>query len=201
MKTQSFVLSIFTILFLSVTAFAQQSKTENIKVWGNCGMCKKTIETAAKEAGATEANWSTETKVLAVSYKGADNKKIQQAIANAGYDTQDFTAPDAVYEKLHECCKYDRKNAAPKTAAAAEKCCDGKDCCKDGKCTMGKDCCKAGSDCCKDGKCVKGGSCCKDGKAMASCCKDGKCEKCAKGEMADCCKDGKSCKETGCCKA
>ncbi len=153
------------------------------------------------EAGATEANWSTETKVLAVSYKGADNKKIQQAIANAGYDTQDFTAPDAVYEKLHECCKYDRKNAAPKTAAAAEKCCDGKDCCKDGKCTMGKDCCKAGSDCCKDGKCVKGGSCCKDGKAMASCCKDGKCEKCAKGEMADCCKDGKSCKETGCCKA
>lgn len=173
MKTQSFLLSLFAVLFISVSAFAQQSKTENIKVWGNCGMCKKTIETAAKEAGATEANWNTETKILAVSYKGGDNKKIQQAIANAGYDTQDFTAPAAAYDKLHECCKYDRKNTESKASAAGDKCCDG----KDGKCA----------------KCAKG--------EKADCCKDGKCDKCAKGEKADCCKDGKSCKETGCCKA
>ncbi len=185
-------------------------------------MCKKTIETAAKDAGATEANWNTETKVLAVSYTGSsNNQKIQKAIAAAGYDTQDFTAPDDVYNKLHECCKYDRKGATPSksgmTAAAAAACCDGKDCCKDGKCDMGKDCCKAGSDCCKDGKCVKhaqGGKamdCCKDGKCekhakgdkAMDCCKDGKCEKHAKGDKAsaDCCKDMKACADNGCCKA
>jgi hypothetical protein len=205
MKTQSLILSFFTILFISTSVFAQKTSTETIKVWGNCGMCKKTIETAAKEAGATEANWSTETKVLTVAYgSGSTNQKVQKAIAAAGYDTQDLTAPDEAYNKLHECCKYDRKNA-PKGIAVAkmDKCCDGKDCCKDGKCTMGADCCKEGSNCCKDGKCMKAGDCCKD---MAACCKDGKCEKCVKGEkgsktMADCCKDMTACKDKGCCKA
>jgi hypothetical protein len=204
MKTQSFILSLCTLLFISFSAFAQKAKTENIKVWGNCGMCKKTIETAAKGAGATEANWNTETKVLAVSYTGSsNNQKIQKAIAAAGYDTQDFTAPNEAYNNLHECCKYDRKSAAPSGAAApTEKCCEGKDCCKDGKCTMGKDCCKEGSDCCKDGKCMKGADCCKAGNDMATCCKDAKCEKCVKGDKSiDCCKDMKACTEKGCCKA
>ena len=204
MKTQSFVLSLFTLLFLSVSAFAQKAKTENIKVWGNCGMCKKTIETAAKGAGATEANWNMETKVLAVTYSGSNNQKIQKAVAASGYDTQDFTAPDEAYFKLHECCKYDRKNASTQaTASATEKCCDSKDCCKDGKCTMGKDCCKDGGDCCKDGKCVKAGAdCCKQhdkATAGAACCKDGKCGSECKDSAS--CKDHKACTDKGCCKA
>jgi hypothetical protein len=221
MKTQSFLLSLFSLLFISFSAIAQTAKTDNIKVWGNCGMCKKTIETAAKDAGATEANWNMETKVLAVSYtSSSNNQKIQKAVAASGYDTQDFTAPDEAYNKLHECCKYDRKaatSAKPGVTATGSSCCDGKDCCKDGKCEMGKDCCKAGGDCCKDGKCVKhaqGGKamdCCKDGKCekhakgdkAMDCCKDGKCEKHAKGDKAsaDCCKDMKACANNGCCKS
>jgi hypothetical protein len=184
MKTQSFILSLFSLLFISFASIAQTAKTENIKVWGNCGMCKKTIETAAKDAGATEANWNTETKILAVSYtSSSNNQKIQKAVAASGYDTQDFTAPDEAYNKLHECCKYDRKAATPAksgAAAAGSACCDGKDCCKDGKCV----------------KHAKGD------KAM-DCCKDGKCEKHAKGDKAsaDCCKDMKACTQNGCCKA
>jgi hypothetical protein len=221
MKTQSFFLSLFSLLFISFASIAQTAKTENIKVWGNCGMCKKTIETAAKEAGAAEANWNTETKILAVSYTSTSNsQKIQKAVAASGYDTQDFTAPDEAYNKLHECCKYDRKGATPAKSgatAAGSACCDSKDCCKDGKCEMGKDCCKAGGDCCKDGKCVKHAQgaksmdCCKDGKCekhakgdkAMDCCKDGKCEKHAKGDKAsaDCCKDMKACTVNGCCKA
>ncbi len=112
MKTLNiFSVILFCILAIN-TSFAQNAtKNETIKVWGNCGMCKTTIEKAAKSAGAKTANWNDENKELKVSY--ALNKttatKIQQAIANVGYDTQDFTANNAVYNKLHGCCKYDRK--------------------------------------------------------------------------------------------
>lgn len=122
MKAQSIFLSVF-VLLASFTVNAQTAaKKETIKVWGNCGMCKKTIEKAAIAGGATTANWNTETKVLAVSFdaKTTDNKKIQQSVAASGYDTQDFTASNEAYDKLHECCKYDRK---PDTPAAKK---DGK---------------------------------------------------------------------------
>jgi len=162
MKKQSIFLGLFALLFISLTGFAQKSKntSENIKVWGNCGMCKKTIETAAKSVGVTEANWNEETKILAVSYNPskADNKKIQKAIAAVGYDTQDFTAPDDAYFSLHECCQYDRKpnvgiaQQAVTLTTSSEKagCCDME------KCGKEKDCCKEGTNCCKDGKSEKG---------------------------------------------
>ena len=44
MKTILSTLVLFIILSSSATA----QKNEEIKVWGNCGMCKKVIETAAK---------------------------------------------------------------------------------------------------------------------------------------------------------
>jgi hypothetical protein len=195
------------LILMAVSTAAQKLNDEQIKVWGNCGMCKKTIETAAREAGAGTASWNEDTKVLAVSFDPArtDAKRIQLAVAASGYDTQDFTAPTVAYDKLHGCCKYDRKPAAVIAQVAAMtgddkgKCCTmadcGKstDCCKGMKCCEGKacakddKCCKPGNDCCKGGKCEKGKACCKDNKcgtANASksepmaCCKDGKCEKC-----------------------
>ncbi len=187
MKTNHIILSVIS-LFLCSTLFAQ--KKETVKVWGNCSMCKKTIETAAKSSGASEADWNTETKILSVSYNGEKTNlaKIEQAVAISGYDTKNFTAPDSAYNKLHSCCQYDRKvvagtvsNVSLTTAAKSEDCCtDDKgvktmDCCKDGKCTM--------TDCCKDGKCTMD----KDGK-MADCCKDGKCTPGKDGKSADCCK-------------
>lgn len=101
-------------LFFSVNSFAQ--KTEEIKVWGNCGMCKKTIEAAAVKAGAKTANWKKDSKVLSVEFKEkkTDIQKIQQAIANAGYDTQDIAATAEAYGNLAECCQYPRKGAEKK---------------------------------------------------------------------------------------
>jgi periplasmic mercuric ion binding protein len=167
MKTQKFILSFCCILFCSAWTFAQESnpanadKKETIKVWGNCGMCKKTIETAAKKAGATTADWSTETRMLAVAYNPAksSNQKIQKAVAAAGYDTKDFTASDETYNKLHFCCQYDRKSSDTSTAAVNAACCDtekcGKDssCCKDAKCCEGKDVCKDTAACKEKGCC------------------------------------------------
>lgn len=168
MKTQSLFASLLMMLIFSTASFAQK-KTEDIKVWGNCGMCKKTIETAAKSAGAADANWNTETKVLTVSYnaKKTDQKKIQEAVAASGYDTQDMTAPKEAYDNLHGCCKYDRKVTTAQVASGNKSAC-GMENCKMENCdhAKGKDCCKEkncenGKACCKDGKCEKGKACCK----------------------------------------
>ena len=112
MKTLNIYAAILFSIFAINFSYAQTSvKKETIKVWGNCGMCKTTIEKAAKKAGATAANWNEENKELQVSYavNKTSSNKIQQGIANAGYDTQDFTAATKVYNKLPACCQYDRK--------------------------------------------------------------------------------------------
>lgn len=112
MKHLIIIIIAVSAVLLSSKTFAQDVNTDTVKVWGNCGMCKKTIEKAAKSAGAKTANWNGELQQLIVSYKSdkTSNTKIQQAIAESGYDTQDFTAPDDAYNKLHGCCQYDRKS-------------------------------------------------------------------------------------------
>ncbi|MFM9909638.1 MAG: heavy-metal-associated domain-containing protein [Chitinophagaceae bacterium] len=179
MKMQSIMLSIAFLFVFGNSSISQTVKKENIKVWGNCGMCKKTIETAAAKAGAGAANWNTETKILQVSYNSrkTSSEKIQQAIAAAGYDTKDLTAPDAAYTNLHACCQYDRK--ADESNVKKDACCTNDKCSKDG---------------CKDMDCCKGKDCCSS-KEDAACCKNGACDK-----NKECCKDGATCKEKGCCK-
>src|SRR5215212_7292316 len=152
MKTLQLFLVSF--LLMSATTFAQ-TKTEDIKVAGECGTCKKKIESAAKKAGASYAVWNVDTKQLTVKYTSSSTNtaKIEQAIANAGYDTPGFKATEAAYNKLDDCCKYER-------AASA----DSKTCCDSKKC--------AEESCMKDGKCSKDMSCCKDsGCDQKDCCK------------------------------
>jgi copper chaperone CopZ len=107
--------------FLGSGAYAQMtdhskmnmtsSKTETIKVSGNCGMCKDRIEAAAKVEGVTKADWNKDTKLLTLVYNPAKVKSddVQKKVAAVGHDTEKFKAPDAVYAKLPGCCKYDRK--------------------------------------------------------------------------------------------
>lgn len=135
MKTQ--ILLFVSFLFFSFSSIAQEKK-EDIKIWGNCGMCKTRIEKAAKEAGASYASWSSETKMLSVKYDAAttSNAKIQKGIAAVGHDTQDEIAADDVYNKLPGCCKYKRKQVAESSkkeelnsssSSAATKSCCSKD--------------------------------------------------------------------------
>lgn len=87
------------------------TKTETFEVNGNCGMCRNTIQKAAKKAGAQTAEWNMETHKLKVKYNPAktDLAAIQKKIAEAGYDNVGATATDESYEQLHSCCKYVRK--------------------------------------------------------------------------------------------
>ncbi|MBL7731839.1 MAG: hypothetical protein JNM88_11730 [Chitinophagaceae bacterium] len=179
---------------------AAQATTESFKVSGNCGMCKTKIEKAAKDAGATEANWDQESKMLTVTYSSSttNTAKIQKKVAGVGYDNAGFKASLESYKKLHGCCQYDREDNAAKTSCCSEKCSDKCEM-KDGKCTdmaacKEKGCCgghEGKMDCCKDGKCTKAGhdgkDCCKGHEGKMDCCKDGKCS--MPGHSGkDCCK-------------
>lgn len=97
--------------FLTVSIFTYAQAPTTIKVSGNCGSCKKHIEKAAKDAGATNASWDKVTKLLTVSFDATktNTDKIETAIAGAGYDTEHKEATQEAYKKLDECCQYDRK--------------------------------------------------------------------------------------------
>jgi mercuric ion binding protein len=124
MKTQKIFLSAFLLFGSFITAFAQKGnpapglKTETIKVWGNCGMCKKKIEKAAYSKNVTAANWDEDTKMLVIRYRSGatSSDAVQEAIASAGYDTEKFTASDEAYNKLNSCCQYGRKKTADSTS-------------------------------------------------------------------------------------
>ncbi len=141
MRTLKLFSVITAFMLISSSLFAQKDnvrfKETSFKVWGNCEMCKTTIEKAAKSAGATEAEWSPETKMITVKYV-VDNStsldKIQSTIASKGYDTEAFKGSDAAYKKLHACCQYERKANTVKAAAdkkEASCCSKDKDKCKD----------------------------------------------------------------------
>lgn len=107
------ILSVIAIALLTTsTSFAQikNSKTETIKVYGNCGMCKTKIEKAGTTKNVSKIVWNEETNMATVTYdtKKTTTDAILKKIALVGYDSDSFLAPDAVYAKLPGCCKYDR---------------------------------------------------------------------------------------------
>ncbi len=85
---------------------------EMFKVAGSCEMCKERIEeTALGLPGVNSAEWNVDSKEFHVTFN-ADKTKlndIHKAIAAVGHDTELFSAPDDVYNNLHQCCKYTRK--------------------------------------------------------------------------------------------
>ena len=143
----------FLLMTVATISFAQ-TKTESFNVSGECGMCKKTIEKAAKSAGASFAEWNTESKLLTVKFteNTTSATKIQNAIAGAGYDTPGVKATEEAYKNLPECCQYERAAAQAKACCESEKCTQSA-CMKDGKCAKDATCCKEAGcdkkDCCK----------------------------------------------------
>jgi periplasmic mercuric ion binding protein len=89
-----------------------EGKKINFKVYGNCEMCKETIEGSLKNVqGINYANWDVEKKTMTVIYDSTKTNElaIHKKIAGAGYDTELETGDDIAYKGLHQCCQYDRK--------------------------------------------------------------------------------------------
>jgi len=95
----------------SKTEMVNGVATSTFKVWGNCEMCKETIEGSLKIDGISTADWSQESKVMVVSYDTAKISldQIQQNIASVGYDNEKYKGDDKAYSELPGCCQFDRK--------------------------------------------------------------------------------------------
>lgn len=96
----------------SCEAQVKNAKTETVKIYGNCGMCETTIETAGNIKKIAKVDWDKDTKMATITYDSTktNQDEILKRIALAGYDSDKFLAPDDVYSKLHGCCQYDRVN-------------------------------------------------------------------------------------------
>lgn len=102
------------VLLSSANSFSQikNARTETVKIFGNCGMCKNTIEQAGNRKKVASVDWDKETKMATLTYdsKKTNGDEILKRIALAGYDNDKFLAPDEAYSKLKICCQYDRQS-------------------------------------------------------------------------------------------
>lgn len=124
MKRNIIKIGLFSALVLtSATTFATSHsytskgithdslKTETFKVYGNCGMCEKTIEGSLKGIkGIKKADWNKDTKMMEVTFDKTliTLEKIKKKIAGVGYDTDEFKASEESYNSLPGCCQYER---------------------------------------------------------------------------------------------
>jgi membrane-bound lytic murein transglycosylase B len=116
MKTVKFIITAVLALVMGVVSVAQANtltksvatKTETIKVSGNCDMCKTRIEKAAQIEGVSKATWDKKSHLLTLVYDPAKVKSddVQKKIASVGHDTEKYKADDKVYNALPGCCKY-----------------------------------------------------------------------------------------------
>lgn len=87
------------------------NETETFKVYGNCGMCKKRIESSLKDVkGVSKATWDVKSKMIKITYDPHEIslEKIKTTIASAGHDVVGVKADDKIYNNLPNCCQYDR---------------------------------------------------------------------------------------------
>lgn len=113
---QKFLIAL--IAFVSLQTLSAQeatSKSTTVKINGNCGMCKKTIEKAANQNTAV-LDWNSDSKTATLTYNPnkTNVNEVLKRVAAAGYDNEKFRADDAVYEKLHGCCQYTRETTSSK---------------------------------------------------------------------------------------
>ena len=111
MKNNIIRLSLAAAIFLISTATKAQVVTQILQVNGDCGMCKKRIETACYGLkGLKNADWNDEKRTLTVSFDSTKTsaEAILQRVAAVGYDNEKYKADDKAYKKLPSCCQYDR---------------------------------------------------------------------------------------------
>jgi copper chaperone CopZ len=102
-------------LFISINLFGQKKIELRFITNGVCEMCENRIEKSLlKLKGVWTVEWDVKTEETLVVYfpKKISETEIHQAISNVGHDQicdceeKKILAPDKLYEKLHNCCKY-----------------------------------------------------------------------------------------------
>ena len=111
------IILVLLVSLFGMTTQAQEKKNKNakydIEVNGHCEKCKSRIEKAALSVkGVKSAVWHSDHQDLhlVLDENKCTVQQVHEAIAAVGHDTDKVKAKDEVYESLHYCCLYDRKN-------------------------------------------------------------------------------------------
>jgi hypothetical protein len=109
------IITMLCIASTSLTSCAAQvknAKTVTTKIYGNCSICEKAIETAGNDKKTAKIDWNKDTKLATFIFDSTqtNQQEILKRIALAGYDSDEYLAPDNAYNKLLKCCQYDRVN-------------------------------------------------------------------------------------------
>jgi mercuric ion binding protein len=107
-STIAFLIAVFIV---SCGGPSKNVVEKTAHVYGNCEKCKKVIESAAKIKGVEEAVWDVNSKLLTYKLDTilTSSSIILKSVAAAGYDNEEFIGNDYAYQKLPECCHYERK--------------------------------------------------------------------------------------------
>lgn len=111
MKSIQFILLL--VMLLIGTSLSSQMKADSFMVYGNGDvLSKSTIEKAGSKNNSHTLQWNATTKMAYLSYdiQRIIPDQIKKQIALAGFDNNTYLAPDEVYAKLPEGCKYERVN-------------------------------------------------------------------------------------------
>jgi len=118
MKTLKIIIVVLLATVLGFNSYAQMqdhskmvsTKTETLKVSGNCDLCKARIEKASKLDGVSKAEWDAKSNILAATFDPAKTNmdQISKKIAAVGHDNSKVKANDKAYNALPGCCKYVR---------------------------------------------------------------------------------------------
>ena len=110
------MMAIVVLLSAAVSnAQIKNAKTETVKIFGNCGMCKTKIEKAGNLKNIAQVDWNEDTKMATLTYdeNKTNQDEILKRVALVGYDSEKFLAPAGAYSKLPGCCQYDREAKVP----------------------------------------------------------------------------------------
>ena len=115
---------LFIAIAVTITSFAHAQQfnskrdgpfttSKSFKVSGTCEMCKHRIESSIKNIpGVWYSYWDVSSKILLVTYDRSKVKPetIEKQVSTQGHDIGSINAPAEVYNKLPDCCHYQRKS-------------------------------------------------------------------------------------------
>lgn len=103
-----FVLCLVLISLTEIKAQNVNQKIEKVKVFGNCTMCKQTIESVGSDPNISLVIWDPGTKIATITYDDTKTSlsAILKKIAKSGYSNEKYKAKDPDYKKLPLCCQY-----------------------------------------------------------------------------------------------
>jgi len=102
------LLLFFCLVAVSSMTWAQGSLKCEFTAKGCCPMCEDRIVAALDVPGVRAVEWDQFEEKATVVYKPKkiSEDRIQQLVADAGHDTDLYTATDKAYDGLEACCLY-----------------------------------------------------------------------------------------------